>query len=116
MSYRDSIDIIKHPQGECSMANFIIRGLDERVAQALSERAVRHGRSTEAELRPLLEETLFCKKRSFADFLSTFPNVGEDEDFVRDQGFGCSPSMGKIVRHFSSPFNRQAACCNRIDL
>ena len=68
------------------MANFIIRGLDERVAQALRKRAAQHGRSTEAELRALLEETLFCKKRSFADFLSTFPNVGEDEDFSREQG------------------------------
>jgi plasmid stability protein len=65
------------------MANLIIRGLDERVAQALRERAVHHGRSTEAELRALLEEVLIYKKRSLADFLSTFPNVGQDDDFKR---------------------------------
>src|SRR5579872_3962569 len=66
-----------------NMASFIIRDVDERIAQALRKRAAHHGRSTEAELRVLLEEALVYKKRSFADFLLTFPNVGKDDDFNR---------------------------------
>jgi len=66
------------------MANLIVRHLDQRIVDALKQRAARHGRSAEAEHRTLLEEALLLTpKKSFAEVLSSMPNVGQDEDFER---------------------------------
>jgi plasmid stability protein len=67
------------------MANLIVRNLDQRIVDALKQRAARHGRSAEAEHRTILEEVLLLapKKKSFAEALSSMPNVGQDEDFMR---------------------------------
>ena len=66
------------------MANLVVRNLDKRVVDALKQRAARHGRSAEAEHRALLEELLLHPKgKSFAEVLSTMPDVGRDEDFER---------------------------------
>jgi len=66
------------------MANLIVRNLDERIVVALKQRAVRHGRSAEAEHRTLLEELLLRPKgKSFAEALAAMPNVGRDDDFER---------------------------------
>ena len=66
------------------MANLIVRNLDQRVVDALKRRAAQQGRSAEAEHRALLEECLLRPERkSFAEALSTMPNVGRDEDFER---------------------------------
>ena len=66
------------------MANLVVRNLDQRIVDALKQRAVRHGRSAEAEHRALLEEMLLRPKRkSFAEALTAMPNVGQDEDFER---------------------------------
>lgn len=66
------------------MANLVVRNLDQRIVDALKQRAARHGRSAEAEHRALLEELLLRPKaRSFAEVLASMPNVGEDEDFER---------------------------------
>jgi plasmid stability protein len=67
------------------MANLVVRNLDQRVVDALKQRAARHGRSAEAEHRAILEEVLLVtpKKRSFAEVLASMPNVGRDEDFER---------------------------------
>lgn len=66
------------------MANLVVRNLDQRIVDALKQRAVRHGRSAEAEHRALLEALLLHPKRkSFAEVLSAIPNVGQDEDFER---------------------------------
>ncbi len=66
------------------MANLVVRNLDQRIVDALKQRAARHGRSAEAEHRALLEELLSRPKvRSFAEVLASMPNVGEDEDFER---------------------------------
>ena len=71
------------------MANLVVRNLDKRVVDALKQRAARHGRSAEAEHRALLEELLLHPKgKSFAEVLSTMPNVGRDEDFERLQDTG----------------------------
>jgi len=40
------------------MANLVVRNLNENIVAALKQRAVRHGRSAEAEHRVLLEEVL----------------------------------------------------------
>ncbi len=66
------------------MANLVVRNLDQRIVDALKQRAARHGRSAEAEHRALLEELLLRPKpRSFAEVLASMPNVGEDADFER---------------------------------
>lgn len=66
------------------MASLVVRNLDEGIVCALKERAVRHGRSAEAEHRAILEQVLFRPaRRSFAQVLASMPNVGCDEDFER---------------------------------
>jgi plasmid stability protein len=72
------------------MANLVVRNLDQRLVDALKQRAARHGRSAEAEHRAILEAVLLLTpKKSFAEVLSSMPDVGEDEDFVRR---GITPS------------------------
>jgi len=67
-----------------SMANLIVRNLDQRIVDALKQRAARHGRSAEAEHRALLESLLVKPEaKSFAQVLSAMPDVGRDEDFER---------------------------------
>ena len=67
-----------------TMANLIVRNLDQRIVDALKRRAARHGRSAEAEHRALLESLLVQpEKKSFAEALAAIPNVGLDEDFQR---------------------------------
>ena len=66
------------------MANLVVRNLDQRLVDALKQRAARHGRSAEAEHRAILAAALLLTpKKSFAEVLSSMPDVGEDEDFVR---------------------------------
>ncbi|MEO5342419.1 MAG: DNA-binding protein [Gammaproteobacteria bacterium SHHR-1] len=68
------------------MANLVVRNLDPTVVAALKQRASRHGRSTEAEHRALLEEVLLHPRpKSFAEVLLGIPDVGRDEDFVRQE-------------------------------
>ena len=69
------------------MANLVVRNLDQRIVEALKQRAARHGRSAEAEHRAILEEVLLLTptKKSFAEALSSMPHVGRDEDFVRSE-------------------------------
>ncbi len=45
------------------MPNLTVRNLSEEVHRALRTRAARHGRSTEAEIRVILEETVRPPKR-----------------------------------------------------
>ena len=66
------------------MANLVVRNLDQRIVDALKQRAARHGRSAEAEHRALLEEALLRPTaRSFAEALAAMPDVGNDKDFER---------------------------------
>lgn len=69
------------------MSSLVVRNLDERVVRALKARAVRHGRSAEAEHRAILEEALLkTRRRSLAEALAEIPDVGRDEDFERVSG------------------------------
>jgi plasmid stability protein len=62
----------------------VVRNLDQRIVDALKQRAARHGRSAEAEHRALLEALLLRPKaKSFTEALAAMPNVGRDEDFKR---------------------------------
>lgn len=66
------------------MAQLIVRNLEEDVVQALKERAVRHGRSAEAEHRELLREVLLAEPAEDPKaVLLDIPQVGEDADFER---------------------------------
>ena len=49
------------------MGQLIVRGLDDRLIQALKQRAARSGRSAEAEHRALLEQALRPETESFAE-------------------------------------------------
>jgi len=66
------------------MANLVVRNLDNRIVDVLKQRAARHGRSAEAEHRVILKEVLLpSNRKSFAEVLSSMPNVGRDDDFER---------------------------------
>ncbi|MEO1145544.1 MAG: DNA-binding protein [Cyanobacteria bacterium J06638_22] len=68
------------------MANLIVRNVDDAIAQALKERARRHGVSAEAEHRRILEEALLRpKKKTFLEILNQMPDAGTDADFARIQ-------------------------------
>ena len=68
------------------MANLLVRNIDDDIAQALKQRARRHGISAEAEHRRILEQALIRpKRRSFLQLLAEMPDVGRDEDFERRQ-------------------------------
>lgn len=70
--------------GDVSVANLVVRNLDQRLVDALKQRAANAGRSAEAEHRRILEEALFAPpKRSLAEVLAAMPDVGQDSDFAR---------------------------------
>ena len=66
------------------MADLLVRGVDETVVRALTERASAHGRSAEAEHKEILAAALTRPhRRNFAEVLLSMPNVGLDADFER---------------------------------
>ncbi len=67
------------------MPQLIVRNLDEAVVKALRERAVRKGRSTEAEHRDILRDALVANRRrtSLKSALQSMPDGGDDVDFAR---------------------------------
>ncbi|MCL2524779.1 MAG: DNA-binding protein [Betaproteobacteria bacterium] len=68
------------------MSSLIVRGVDDAIVKALKSRAVRHGRSAEAEHRALLADVLLQpRRRPLAEVLAAMPDVGEDADFARFQ-------------------------------
>lgn len=72
--------------GEISMANLVVRNIDEEIVKALKERAGASGHSAEAEHRLILANALLRpKKKSFSELLMDMPNVGRDSDFERSQ-------------------------------
>jgi plasmid stability protein len=69
-----------------NMAQLIVRNLSDDLVKALKQRAARHNRSAEQEHRQILEAALRGpKRRSLASVLASMPNVGNDEDFARQQ-------------------------------
>jgi len=72
-----------------SMAQLIVRNLDDKLVEALKLRAAKRGRSTEAEHREILREALVKRPRlTFKEMLLAMPAGGEDEDFAipREKG------------------------------
>ena len=77
------------------MANLVVRNLDFSIVEALKKRAVRHGRSAEAEHRVILESALArTRRKTFAQALATMPNVGSDEDFARKEDKSAHDVLG----------------------
>jgi antitoxin FitA len=67
-----------------SMAQLVVRNVDEAIVRALKLRAAARGVSAEAEHRTILREVLLAKHRKGASFksaLAALPNVGKDADF-----------------------------------
>ena len=65
-----------------SVAQLIVRNLEEELVEALKIRAARHGRSAEAEHRELLRDALLRRgTASLKDHLRAMPHVGNDTDF-----------------------------------
>lgn len=76
------------------MANLLVRGVDEAIVQALKVRAGANGRSAEAEHRDILASALARpRRRSFAQILSSMPNVGTDADFERQNAATAAPRV-----------------------
>jgi len=76
------------------MADLLVRGIDEELVRVLKERAGAHGRSAEAEHRAILAAALTRpRKRSFAEVLTSMPDVGADADFERVQQAGAASNV-----------------------
>jgi plasmid stability protein len=68
------------------MAQLMVRNLTEDLVKALKQRAAKHNRSAEQEHREILQAALHGpRRRRLAEVLGTMPNVGKDQDFVREQ-------------------------------
>ena len=68
------------------MAQLMVRNLSDDVVKALKQRAAKHNRSAEQEHREILQTVLRGpRRRPLAEVLAAMPNVGEDEDFRREQ-------------------------------
>lgn len=64
-----------------SVAQLIVRNIEEEVVEALKVRAARHGRSAEAEHRELLRAALLKQpSKSLKEHLLAMPEVGDDAD------------------------------------
>ena len=68
-----------------TVAQLVVRKLEEDVVAALRERAARRRRSMEAEHREILRAALRPGRgtRSLKELLLRMPAVGEDSDFAR---------------------------------
>ena len=66
-----------------SMAQLIVRNIDQILVDLLKRRAAEHGRSAEAEHREILRAALQPRpETSLKDHLLAMPDVGEDSDFA----------------------------------
>jgi antitoxin FitA len=63
----------------------VVRNVPDNVVRALKRRALRHGRSAEAEHREILRAALGgeVERQSFKAYLLSMPDVGSDDDFAR---------------------------------
>ena len=68
------------------MAQLMVRNLTDELVQALKKRAAKHNRSAEQEHREILQAALRGpRRRRLAEVLAAIPDVGLDQDFVREQ-------------------------------
>ncbi|MCX7054651.1 MAG: DNA-binding protein [Proteobacteria bacterium] len=68
------------------MAQLIVRKLPDELVEALKRQAARRNRSAEQEHREILRAALRGpRRRRLAEVLAAIPDVGEDNDFRREQ-------------------------------
>ena len=68
------------------MAQLMVRNLPDDLVKALKQRAAKHNRSAEQEHREILQAALRGqRRRRLAEVLAAMPNVGDDQDFFREQ-------------------------------
>lgn len=68
------------------MAQLVVRKLSSELVKALKQQAAKRNRSAEQEHREILKAALHGpRRRHLADVLAAIPNVGEDNDFGREQ-------------------------------
>ena len=65
------------------MANLLVRNIEDKIVQALKQRAGRENISAEALHRNILKEALLSRRKSFAEVLAAMPDIGSDSDFSR---------------------------------
>lgn len=72
------------------MPQLLVRNLEQETVRRLRERAVRHGRSVEAEHREILRSALAMPGTgaSLKELLLNMPDVGEDSDFEHPHDTG----------------------------
>lgn len=71
---------------DSTMAQLLVRNLDDELVQALQVRAASHGRSAEAEHREILRAALLGDRPDFKAFLESMPGDDSDDgDFERDR-------------------------------
>lgn len=86
MSRKTDSIAVQRPRRSIVVASLVVRNLDQRLVDALKQRAAVAGRSAEAEHRRILEEVLLAlPKRSLAEVLASMPDVGQDSDFERSE-------------------------------
>ena len=79
------------------MASLVVRNIDDALKNRLRQRASRHGRSMEEELREILRTTLATEPMTGADFLAAIRKHFEPLGFVeldlprRDEDMGREP-------------------------
>ena len=68
-----------------SMAQLLVRNLEDEVVAELKKRAARNRRSVEAEHREILRSALRHgpARQSLKELLGSMPTAGEDADFTR---------------------------------
>ena len=72
-----------------SMAQLIVRNIDQILVDLLKRRAAEHGRSAEAEHREILRSVLRPRpSMSLREHLLAMPDVGEDSDFDIERSRG----------------------------
>jgi plasmid stability protein len=68
------------------MAQLLVRKVSDELVKALKQRAAKRNRSAEQEHREILKAALpGPRRRHLAEVLAAIPNVGEDNDFNREQ-------------------------------
>jgi plasmid stability protein len=72
--------------GDLSVAQLMVRNVDEAVVRELKKRAARRNHSAEQEHREILAQALLRpRRRSLAEVLASMPDAGKDSDFERRQ-------------------------------
>ena len=83
-----------------TMAQLIVRDIDDAVVRALKRRAASRGVSAEAEHRAILKSALLGQRpgHSFKEALLAMPDVGEDVDFVSTRDADRQVDLGPARR------------------